>query len=83
MCRNSVSSRPPRRKRYVLLLAPDELDLAKRLAARECRSLPDFFRWHIYDSAVRLGMEIPIEEPEPKPRLPDDDFRGELDATQG
>lgn len=46
--------RERRNIRYTLLLAPSELDLAKKLAAREFRNLPDFFRSRIGSS---LGQQ--------------------------
>ncbi len=52
-----------RRVRYTMLLSAAELELAKRVAAREFRTLPEFFRAHIYRSA--RGNEVlrdPTEE---------------------
>ncbi len=43
--------RARRTVRYTLLLFPSELQLAKKRAAREFRTLPDFFRAHIYQAA--------------------------------
>ena len=76
MSRRIAPNHPPRRTRYVLLLTPDELILAKQVAAREFRPLPDFFRRHIYERAARLGLVMPSEEREPERRPPADEPRG-------
>ncbi len=52
---------PPNQRRsarYVLLLTAEELEMAKTIAAREFRSLPDFFRRHIYESAAVMDLQM-------------------------
>ncbi len=58
MIKRRARSRPRRSIRYVLLLTPDELNLAKKIAEHEFRPLPDFFRRHIYESAAQSGISI-------------------------
>ena len=83
MSRRIAPNHPPRRTRYVLLLTPDELILAKQVAAREFRPLPDFFRRHIYERAARLGLAMPLEERGPKRPPSAEESRGEPHADQG
>ena len=82
MSRRIAPNHPTRRTRYVLLLTPDELILAKQVAAREFRPLPDFFRRHIYERAARLGLAMPLEERGPKQHPAADESRGGQLADQ-
>ena len=67
MMKKKTARRRTRTVRYTLLLTPDEFDLANRIAAREYRTLPDFFRAQIYKNAevnelLPLSTERPLEE---------------------
>ena len=42
------ASHHARKIRYTLLLTPSELELARRLAKQEFRTLPEFFRARIH-----------------------------------
>lgn len=52
-----------RTRRYTLLLAPHEFEMAKRIAASEFRTLPDFFRMHIHERAMTLGLTVKNNTP--------------------
>lgn len=54
MRRKQIQPTMRRTVRYVLLLTPGEMELARRVAEAEFRSVPDFLRRHIHSRATTL-----------------------------